>query len=165
MEKRPIRIEGKIAYVPVVDGTEATIDAEDAELVGKHNWCSNGRYVMTALPLGNGKQRTLLLHRLVMGEPEGKMVDHRNGNPLDNRKAALRLATNAENQYNRGAPANNTSSQKGVYWYKRDQKWLARIQHEGKSIHLGYFTVLEEAAKAYREAAVKYHKEFANFGY
>jgi AP2 domain len=164
MKKRPIRIEGEIGYVPLADSTEATIDAEDAELVGKHNWCFNGRYVVTALPRVNGKQRRLGLHRLVMGDPEGKLVDHRNNDPRMNQKAFLRPATKAENGNNRGASSNNTSGHKGVTWYKRYQKWHAKIQHEGKKIHLGYFTVLEEAAQAYREAAAKYHGEFANFG-
>jgi hypothetical protein len=159
MEKRPIRIEGEIGYVLLADGTEATIDAEDAELVGQYNWCLSGGYVVTYRPLG-----LLRLHRLVMGDPEGKFIDHRNGNKLDNRKAFLRPATNAENQYNQGIPSRNTSGHKGVHWHKRDQKWSAQIRHEGKQIHLGYFTDLEDAAQAYREAAVKYHKEFANSG-
>jgi hypothetical protein len=165
MKKRKIRIEGEIGYVPLPDGTEALIDAEDAELVGQYNWSLNGRgYVMTGLPLGNGKRGTLLLHRLVMGEPEGKSVDHQEHNKLDNRKAFLRPATNAQNQYNQGIPSHNTSGHKGVCWHKRDQKWQARIRHEGKSISLGYFTDVEEAAQAYREAAIRLHKEFANFG-
>jgi hypothetical protein len=161
MEKRPIRIEGEIAYVPLPDGTEAIIDAEDAELVGKHNWCLNSGYVMTTLPLGSGKYRALLLHRLVMGEPEGKMVDHRNGNKLDNRKAFLRPATVAENGSNQGIPRHNTSGRKGVSWHKDLKKWQASIQHEGKKLHLGYFTDLEEAAQAYCQAALKHHGEFA----
>jgi hypothetical protein len=165
MEKRPIRIEGEIGYVLLADGTEATIDAEDAELVGQYNWCLDGKgYVRTFLPLGNGKRRTLGLHRLVMGDPEGKLVDHREGDPRENRKDFLRPATRAENGYNQGVPSHNTSGHKGVTWYKRDKKWVAHVSHEGKKIHLGYFTDLEEAAQAYREAALKYHGEFANLG-
>jgi hypothetical protein len=161
MKKRPIRIEGEIGYVPLAGGTEAIIDAEDAELVGQYNWYLSHGYVVTNLPLGNGKYRTLQLHRLVMGEPEGEMIDHREGNPLDNRRALLRPATNAENQYNQRMRDDNTSGRKGVTWHKAREKWQAQIRHEGKRLHLGYFTDLEEAAKAYREAALKYHKEFA----
>jgi hypothetical protein len=164
MKKRKIRIEGDIGYVPLADGTEAIIDAEDAELVGQYNWSLSHGYVVTNLPLGNGKRRTLLLHRLVMGDPEGEMIDHIDGDTRDNRKALLRPATNAQNQYNQGIPSHNTSGHKGVCWHKRDQKWQARIRHEGKSISLGYFTDVEEAAQAYREAAIRLHKEFANFG-
>jgi hypothetical protein len=165
MEKRKIRIEGEIGYVPLPDGTEATIDAEDAELVGQYNWRLSGKgYVKTSLPLGNGKSRTLLLHRLLMGEPEGKLVDHKDRNPRNNRRENLRIATGSQNQYNQGMRDNNTSGHKGVHWNKRLKKWQATIRHEGKQIHLGFFTVLEAAAKAYREAALKYHGEFANLG-
>ena len=165
MEKRKIRIEGEIGYVPLPDGTEALIDAEDAELVGQYSWCLDGRgYAKTLVRDRSGNRKTLKLHRLVMGEPEGKLVDHRNNDPLDNRKAFLRPATDSQNQYNAKMRDDNTSGHKGVTWCKRDKKWRAQIQHEGKTIHLGYFTVLEEAAQAYREAAIRLHKEFANFG-
>jgi hypothetical protein len=99
-----------------------------------------------------------------MRDPERKMVDHIDGNPLENRKAFLRPATQAENGKNAKMRDDNTSGHKGVTWNKDKKKWQAYIHHEGRRIHLGYFTDLEEAAKAYREAAVKYHKEFANFG-
>jgi hypothetical protein len=161
MKKRPIRIEGDAAYVTLACGAEAIIDSEDAKLVGKHNWQLAKGYAVTSLLTGKGKHRQLSLHRLVMGNPEGKLVDHREGNKLDNRKELLRLATYSENGYNRGANSNNTSGHKGVSWYKRDQKWQASITHEGKFIRLGLFTDIEEAAKAYREAAQKYHGKFA----
>jgi hypothetical protein len=164
MEKRPIRIEGAIGYVPLADGTEATIDAEDAELVGQYNWCLSGEYVVTELWLGNGKRRTLGLHRLVMGEPEGRLVDHRKGVKRDNRKEFLRVATGSQNQYNAKMRDDNKSGHKGVSWHKARKKWQANIQHEGKWIYLGLFTDIEEATKAYKEAALKYHKEFANLG-
>jgi hypothetical protein len=92
------------------------------------------------------------------------MVDHRKGNKLENRKEFLRPATQAENNENAKMRDDNTSGHKGVTWHKQLKKWHARIRHEGKRIHLGLFTDLEEAAKAYREAALKYHKEFANLG-
>lgn len=165
MKKRPIRIEGEIGYVLLADGTEATIDAEDAELVGQYNWCLNSDgYVVTNLPLGNGKSRTLRLHRLVVGDPEGKSVDHRNNDPRMNQKSLLRPATHAENMKNSKMRDDNTSGHKGASWHRAKEKWQAQIQHEGKKIHLGYFTDIEEATKAYREAALKYHGEFANFG-
>lgn len=165
MNKRPIRVEGDVGYVLLACGAEAIIDAEDAAEVGKHNWYLGTRgYVRTWLPLGSGKQRVLYLHRLVMGDPEGKLVDHQKGVKADNRKVALRVATHAENMKNVKTPCTNTSGIKGVHWSEARKKWRARIVHEGKSIHLGYFTNVEEAAKAYREAALKYHGEFANFG-
>jgi hypothetical protein len=165
MKKPPTRIEGDIGYVPLACGAEAIIDAEDAELVGQHNWRLDGDgYAVAWSPRVNGKRRMLKLHRLVMGEPEGKQVDHRKGAKLDNRKDLLRVATPAQNNKNSKMRANNTSGHKGVCWDQRAKKWKASISHEGKTINLGRFTILEAAAQAYREAALKYHKEFANFG-
>mgnify|MGYP002129141743 CR=1 FL=1 len=157
-------MEGEIGYVLLADGTEATIDAEDAELVGQYNWCLADGYVVTELWLGNGKRRRLSLHRLVMGEPEGLEVDHRNNDPRINQKEFLRPATHAENVKNARMRDDNTSGHKGVCWHKAAKKWIAQISHEGKRIHLGCFTDIEEASKAYREAAIRLHKEFANFG-
>jgi len=105
-----------------------------------------------------------LAHRLawfyVFGEwPE--FIDHANGNGLDNRIANLRPATKQLNSANRGLPANNTSGYKGVVWFKRKQKWMARIKVNGKGIHLGYFTDKEEAALAYIKAAEQHFGDFA----
>jgi hypothetical protein len=161
MEKRPIRIEGEIGYVLLADGTEATIDAEDAELVGQYNWRLSNGYVVTELPKVNGKRRLLRLHRLVMGDPEGKLVDHREGAKIDNRKDLLRPATNAENNKNAKMRDDNTSGHKGVYWHKAKKKWHAQISHEGKRLYLGRFAALEEAHAAYCEAANRMHGEFA----
>jgi hypothetical protein len=164
MEKRPIRIEGDVGYVLLACGAEAIIDAEDAELVGKHNWSLSCGYVRTNLWLGKGQQRTLRLHRLVMGDPEGKAVDHRKGDPLDNRKGLLREATGSQNSMNAKRSCANTSGHKGVFWSKANKKWRALIRHEGKQTHLGLFTDIEAAAQAYREAAIRLYGEFANFG-
>lgn len=162
MKKRPIRIEGDIAYVPLTKGKEAIIDAEDAEIVGQHNWrCDGWGYVMTTVRTANGKKTTRSLHRLIMNPPEGMEIDHIHGNKLDNRKAQLRIATRVENSYNRGAHVNNTSGKKGVSWHMRDKKWVAKIRHEGKAIHLGYFTTPELAHQAYCKASAELHKEFS----
>ena len=57
------------------------------------------------------------------------------------------------------------SKYKGVHWHKNHRKWLARITFEKNTIHLGYFRNEIEAAKAYDEAAKKYHGEFASLNF
>lgn len=162
IQKRPIRIDGNIAYVPLPHGREAIIDAEDAELVGQHNWHfqKNG-YVMSQIRLANGKQHRPYLHRVVMGDPIGMDVDHKHGNKLDNRKSELRICTTSENCRNQRMASHNTSGLKGASWNKQNQRWLAKIQHLQKYIFIGYFPTAEEAHAAYCQAAKLYHGEFA----
>jgi len=74
-----------------------------------------------------------------------------------------RICSTAENGRNRGRQANNTSGYKGVTWRKDDNCWQAQIQINGKKIYLGRFDNPELAAEAYRQAAKKYHGEFARF--
>ena len=73
----------------------------------------------------------------------------------------MRLATHAENNRNRGRQNNNTSGYRGVYWSKGAEKWQVGIKVNGKVIHLGLFLDPEAAARAYDDAARKYHGEFA----
>jgi len=91
------------------------------------------------------------------------VVDHINHNGLDNRKANLRPATRAQNNYNKLIVKHKESSSKykGVTWKKENKKWLAQINFKGDYIFLGYFKDERKAAKAYDEAAKKYYSEFA----
>ena len=93
-----------------------------------------------------------------------KIIDHINGDKLDNRIENLRSATVGQNQHNRKTNTNNTSGYKGVCWDKAMKKWRARIKLEDKSIHLGYFTNAEEADKVVRAAREELHGSFANHG-
>ena len=93
-------------------------------------------------------------HRLawlyVYGELPQQMLDHINGNGLDNRISNLREATtkqNAENIY--GPQSNNTSGYLGVHWIPHKRKWRSRIMNNGKKLSLGYFFTKEEAYEAY----------------
>ncbi len=106
-------------------------------------------------------------HRLawfyVHGEWPERDLDHEAGNTDDNRIEKIRPASYSQNGMNRKRRSNNRSGFKGVSWHEKKQKWVARIHVEGKQIFLGYFERVEEAAAAYKTAAVKYHGEFARF--
>jgi len=145
------------------------LDEEDRELIqGKaltsafHSPFSNTKYVTFYL---NGKN--VYLHRFVMSNILGRplksteRVDHINGNGLDNRRCNLRLCEHKQNMANQGSRKNTSSKYKGVTFYKRDQKWQAKISPNGKTIHLGYFDSEIEAAKAYNRKAVEVFGEFA----
>jgi len=103
------------------------------------------------------------LHRMIMGEPDGREVDHKNTDKLDNRRENLRIATNQQNQYNKNKQSNNTSGFKGVCFHKKAQKFVASIKIDGKQKYLGCFATAVGAHEAYKRAAIQHRGEFARF--
>lgn len=111
--------------------------------------------------------KAIWMHRVIlerMGFKNFKQTDHINRVKSDNRRSNLRPATISQNQQNRAAPINNTSGVKGVYWNKKDKKWMARIQIKGEEKYLGNYSTLQEAHIAYIEAAKQYFGEFYTVG-
>ena len=104
------------------------------------------------------QSRLYQAHRLawlyVYGEWPKLNIDHINRNRSDNRISNLRDVSQKQNGQNAGKPSSNTSGHTGIYWHKRDSKWVAQIRHSYKLIHLGCFTDREEAIAA-RKAAEK----------
>ena len=90
-----------------------------------------------------------------------EQLDHINGDKLDNRIMNLREATKSQNHMNRSAQANCSSGYKGVSYHKSSGRWMARIGKDKKRIHLGYYPSPQDAANAYRVAALVEHGEFA----
>jgi hypothetical protein len=159
---RPIRICGEVAYVPLTRGYEAIIDAADVPLVEGLNWHAavqaHAVYAYTSERSGK-KQRSIYMHRLIMGAPKGILVDHLNSNGLYNNRNNLRLANAKQNCQNRRISVSSTSGFKGVD-FRSNGKWRSRIELNGNRIFLGYFNSPEEAHAAYCAASEKYHGEF-----
>lgn len=110
---------------------------------------------------GKGDTRKVwYLHREIMGNPEGFVIDHVNGDKKDNRKYNLRKCSTQENIWN-SKPQEGSSKYKGVCWDRSRNKWTSHIKVDRQSIHLGRYDVEEDAAKAYDEAAKKHYGQFA----
>lgn len=113
----------------------------------------------------NGK--TLKSHRvawrLFYGEWPAGIIDHINGNGLDNRILNLRQVDAIDSARNKPMQRNNTSGVVGVNFYKKTGKWVAKISNKGRRITIGYYDDIESAAKARRCAEIElgYH---ANHG-
>lgn len=108
-------------------------------------------------------QRKYRAHHLVWLWHYGELptlLDHINGNILDNRIENLRRATVKQNGFNRSAVKRNPTGYKGVSWHSIGRKWRARIRVDGKEKNLGLFGCPKEAAKAYDNAARDIHGEF-----
>lgn len=109
--------------------------------------------------------RKFLCHRLawfyVHGVWPSKRLDHINRDRTDNRISNLREATGSQNGINRNINTNNTSGILGVCWDKGESKWMAKIQVRGRTINLGRFDSLADAAVARDRAEIKYYGRFA----
>jgi hypothetical protein len=133
------------------------IDLDDVQKIKEFTWSisSNG-YVINVV-------NKLLLHRYLTSCPSDKVVDHINGNRLDNRKYNLRICTQDENNLNiTTLRSDNTSGVKGVGWNKKLNKWRARINYKGKEYHLGYFNTKEEAIQARIKKELELFGEFSS---
>lgn len=145
-----------VKEVVLSKGKVALVDDEDFEMLSKSSWCVSDGYAFNT-QLGR-------MHRMLLGAPEGVMVDHRNGDRLDNRRSNLRLCTNSQNQANRRV-VRGVSPFKGVTWQKRPSgrgMWKAVLIANGVAMYLGTFKTDLDAATAYNDAALKHFGEFAH---
>lgn len=96
--------------------------------------------------------------------PDDMLIDHRNGNKLDNRIENLRTATLAQNSRNKKKNSNFLASElKGVGFDHARQKYRALIRVDGRRVNLGRSDTAEGAHALYRKAAAKYFGSFARF--
>jgi O-acetylhomoserine/O-acetylserine sulfhydrylase-like pyridoxal-dependent enzyme len=94
-------------------------------------------------------------------DPGGKLVDHINRNPFDNRVSNLRLADHSDNAINVAMYRHNKTGVKGVSYHARDRVFFAQIKLQQKAIHLGSFKTLEDAANARRAAELALCGQFS----
>jgi hypothetical protein len=160
--------------IPLGHGLFALVDAEDFEALSRHSWNAklSSPYARRTVRLGKGrkaKKAAVFMHRLVAGAAPGEVVDHRNGDSFDNRKANLRKTGARGNATNVHRSRNQQRGGfKGVSWHPRAKKWQAAIsagpvKANGRRarVHLGLFVDPADAARAYDAAAREHYGEFA----
>lgn len=150
-------INGDVVTMYASNGTPFIFDTEDLDKVKNIAWYTTDRNYVNSY----SNKKLYILHRLIMDAPKDMVVDHINGNPLDNRKCNLRICTDAENHRNHKVSKSNTSGCTGVSFESYSQKWRAIIMYQGKKIELGSYKNLDDAVAARKEAEAKYFGEFS----
>ena len=150
-----IIIKSDWAEIVINETKVALIDLADVPLVQNTRWYLSSHYYIKS------KEHTLHNYLLNYKSTRKYPVDHINGNPLDNRRANLRLTTMGGNLANQKLANDNTSGYKGVSFHKGSNKWQAKITVDYKQIYIGTYDNIEEAVEAYDQAAVKHFGNFA----
>ena len=178
-------------FIELTRGYEVEIDQDDYELiqtVGK--WYTSNTKTMYAekrltenqlniineyLITNNRNpisKKTLMMHRLIMNANSDQIIDHIDGNGLNNKKENLRFVTKSENSQNKKRKSTSSSKYKGVYYAATEKNnlkkpWRAYIKDSksNKKITLGHFLTEEEAAKAYDQKAIELFGEFARLNF
>lgn len=145
-------VDGDTAFIKTADGYTFLVDKCDLKQVLESTWClhKSSGYILSRR---NG--RLIRLHRMVTKAPCGFVVDHINGDKLDNRKENLRIVTQKENSRNSKLRKNNSSGYPGVR-IKQSGRYQARIMVDRKEIGLGTFSTFGEAKQARIKAEERY---------
>jgi HNH endonuclease/AP2 domain len=156
--------------ITLTQGKVAFVDDADFEWLSQWKWHAlyvkrRDTWYAGRTDCSGPRPRTVRMHRLIMGEPEGIQIDHKDGVGLNNQRGNLRLATDSQSNCNRGKSCGCSSKFKGVSWRKDMQRWHAQIMHLGVTRHLGYFKYEKVAALAYDFAARELHEGFAKLNF
>jgi hypothetical protein len=137
--------------IPLINNKEevvdfAIVDEDDFAKVAEYNWSKTTEFYANATI--NGKP--IRMHQFIIGKaPLGQVIDHINGNKLDNRRENLQFCTKKQNGQNIEKKENTTSQYKGVSWNTSANKWIVGSKMDGKQVRLGTFDDEIEAACTY----------------
>jgi hypothetical protein len=140
----------------------AMVDDEDYENLSKYSWfISTSGYPVRSRWHEKRRGGNYPMTRAIIQCPEGKYIDHIDGNRLNNQKSNLRIVDKAQNAWNRGPQRNNKTGYCGVHYESWSQKYRAEIIARGRKYRLGRFASPEDAARAYNDMAKRLHGEYA----
>jgi hypothetical protein len=156
--------------IQLTQGMVALVDDDDYEWLNQYNWhCARKTYAgrREANKPNGEKGKIVLMHRVIMNPPKDMVVDHINGDTLDNRRSNLRICTKRDNQRNHKRLSTNKSGYTGVHYRKDTEKWVATIGDldSGTYHRIGEFLDPVKAAKAYDKKALELFGEFARLNF
>lgn len=155
--------------ISLTQGQVALVDDHNFEWLNQWKWTAHkdwrgtryNYYAVRSISAPDGKRTLVRMHQVILKVPPGYEVDHKDGDGTHNWEKNLRAASKKENSRNKGFTKSNTSGVKGVSWDSANQKWRAKIGVDRKTVCLGRFSVLEDAARAYDTAAKQFFGSFA----
>lgn len=137
----------------------AKVDDDDFCLINQFKWQSepHGRTYRCFRHRKNSDDQSLpnkiFMHRFIMSPKKGQIIDHIDGDGLNNQRLNLRFCTHSQNIMNGPSRLGSSSKYLGVSWHALNKKWKVQIQHKGKNNHIGTYESEEEAALAYNVCA------------
>ena len=161
--------------IPLTQGYYAIVDDADFAALSSERWHASRNYSgnvyarRNAYLKGASAAVPIMMHRFITGAKPGQIVDHINGNGLDNRRKNLRFVTVDQNRSNQGT--RSACGFKGVILAKKKRRdgsyrisdlcWLAQIVYKGRQYKLGQYRDPADAARAYDAKAIEFHGEYA----
>lgn len=148
-----------VKEISLTQGKVTLVDDEDFEDLNRFKWKthSSGRTTILYAARYDENRSYVFMHRKITNCPNNRVVDHINGDGLDNRKENLRIVTHRSNLQN--GHSSKSSRFPGISWYKQQRRWVARILYNGKNQFLGSSTNELEAATMYQVACAVLIKE------
>jgi len=149
-----------------------SVSDEDYEYLSQFNWSLDtnkrkdgsgeviGRYAQRSTKTEKGYP-SISMHREIMKPPKGMLVDHIDGDGLNNQRENLRICNKSQNQTNGNSRKGSSSKYKNVYFIKREKRWMVCIKDKGKLKYVGSFKTELEAGIIANIMIRKYHGEFA----
>ncbi|MGA2915023.1 MAG: HNH endonuclease signature motif containing protein [Sedimentisphaerales bacterium] len=154
----------------LTNGMVAKVSQRDFENVNQYKWrakknSTEDLFYAIRIERINGAEKHFRMHRVIMNPPSGFVVDHKDGDGLNNTRDNLRIVTIAQNTYNMSKRSGTSSIYKGVHREKRNGRYRAMISYRGYVIRLGSFENEIDAAKAYDDAAKDLFGEYAKLNF
>lgn len=161
--KNGYEVRGEVVAIKIMHKgkeLEAIVDVDELPKLHDYKYSWNAHlhpHTGTYYVIGYSPGKRISLHRYIMDDPFGLVIDHINHDTLDNRKCNLRAVSVKENSLNRRGAANRSKSRiRGVHWNEEKRAWQARISTREGRVFLGYFKDKEEAKRAVEKAREKF---------